>query len=66
MNKRVAVRMFKEEVMPYIRTQYEQDRVPDWPARREGWNNFTDSLCKDGEITSRQYENWTHPSICGQ
>ena len=28
---------------------------------RENWNNYTDSLCKRGEITSRQYNTWTNP-----
>lgn len=27
-------------------------------------NNFTDSLCKDGEITLTQYESWIHPEVC--
>jgi hypothetical protein len=33
----------------------------DLPAQREAWNNYTDRLCKNGDITLRQYENWTHP-----
>jgi len=28
---------------------------------RENWNNYTDSLCKRGEITERQYNTWTNP-----
>lgn len=30
-------------------------------AKREYWNNYTDSLCKDGMITDSQYDNWTNP-----
>ena len=30
-------------------------------AKREDWNNFTDMLCKCGEISMNQYENWTNP-----
>lgn len=30
----------------------------DKPAKREAWNNYTDALCKDGRITTRQYETW--------
>lgn len=30
-------------------------------AKRESWNNYTDALCKDGEITLKQYENWSNP-----
>jgi len=28
---------------------------------RENWNNFTDYLCKKGNITMKQYETWTNP-----
>jgi len=28
---------------------------------RENWANYTDYLCKRGEITMRQYETWTNP-----
>lgn len=30
-------------------------------AKREDWNNYTDSLCKDHMITLRQYETWSNP-----
>jgi hypothetical protein len=36
-------------------------RKDDKLALRESWNNFTDSLCKDGMITEHQYNTWTHP-----
>lgn len=62
--KQDAEDAFKRQVMPLIRKQYERDGIPDWPARREEWNNFTDALHRDGLITLRQYETWTHPSIC--
>ena len=29
--------------------------------KREAWNNFTDSLCKDRQISSHQYDTWTNP-----
>jgi len=60
-----AVERFKEYVLPYVREVYEADGVPDWPARREAWNNWTDSLCKDYEISDWQYANWSQPSVCG-
>jgi hypothetical protein len=65
MTKAEAVAEFKECVMPYVREQYEQDGRMDRVARREAWNDFTDMLCKDRQITSRQYDTWTHPRICG-
>lgn len=30
-------------------------------AKREGWNDFTDMLCKCNEISMNQYNNWTNP-----
>jgi hypothetical protein len=30
-------------------------------AKRELWNNYIDSLYKDGLITTYQYKNWTNP-----
>ena len=29
--------------------------------KRQEWNNFTDSLCKCGMITEKQYETWSNP-----
>ena len=57
--------LFIEHIMPYVYEEYEKDCIPDWPARREAWNDYTDSLCKDGEITEEDYNNWDQPSICG-
>ena len=65
MTKEKATKEFKEQVLPYVRAQYEQDGKRDAIARREAWNNWTDGLCKDRRITSWQYDNWTHPAICG-
>ena len=28
------------------------------------WNDFTDFLCKDGMISERQYNTWSHPNFC--
>ena len=30
-------------------------------ARSEAWNNYTDSQCKEGLITLKQYETWANP-----
>ena len=29
--------------------------------KREEWSYFTDSLCKEGYITLKQYETWSNP-----
>ena len=56
-----ACECFESEILPLVRDQHEQDGIPDWPARREAWNNWTDSLCKERQISDWQYENWDHP-----
>jgi hypothetical protein len=68
MTKAQAVAEFNEEVMPLVRARYEQDGVPDRPARAEAWNDFTDYLQKNGRITAKQYSTWLYPRIpnpCG-
>jgi hypothetical protein len=64
MKKSDVIREFNEYILPEIRAQYEQDRRRDIPARCEAWNNFTDSLAKDGRITWNQCNNWVHPASC--
>lgn len=60
-----ACQMFEFEILPMVKEQFEQDGEPDWPARSEAWNNWTDSLCKDGQISDWQYDNWSQPRCCG-
>ena len=60
-----ACQMFEFDILPMIKDAYEQDGEPDWPARSEAWNNWTDSLCEDGQISDWQYENWSQPRCCG-
>jgi len=56
-----ACQAFEDEILPLVAAQYEQDEIPDYPARCEEWCNWTDELCKDGQISDWQYENWSHP-----
>ena len=63
--KREALDQWRTAYLPSVQEVYEQDGLPDYPARSESWNNFTDSLCKDGEIALRQYESWVAPPECG-
>ena len=59
-----AIDFFDNNILPAIQRAYEKDGRPDWPARREAFNNWTDALCKNHEISDWQYENWTHPPSC--
>ena len=55
---------FVAEILPMVREQYEQDGEKDIPARCEAFNNWTDMLCKDGEISDTLYNNIEHPAEC--
>ena len=59
-----AIERFHTEVLPHCSDRFEQDGEPDYPARCESWNNWTDMLCKAGEISDWQYDRWTHPDCC--
>jgi hypothetical protein len=52
LNKRQVLQMFRE-----VDNSPKGDIV--W--KRESWNNFTDMLCKNGEISLKQYESWDNP-----
>ena len=60
-----ACAIFEADILPMVQEAYEQDGIPDWPARSEAWLNWIDSLCKGRQISDWQYENWTHPRCCG-
>jgi hypothetical protein len=68
MTKAEAYRQFKELYPPDSFRRFHthaayggKSTYVDKPMRAEAWNNYTDSLAKDGEITMKQYESWTHP-----
>lgn len=56
MNKGQVLRLFRETHSEFLK-KYKGDRIAKW----EAWNIFTDGLCKDGEITVKQYESWDNP-----
>ena len=66
MTRQDAYAEFRAEILPLVREQYEQDGVPDYPARCEAWNNWTDALCKEGRITPKQYDTWRAPPCCSR
>jgi hypothetical protein len=58
MTHKEAIQEFTKYVKPAVIAVY---GLRDVPALREAWNNYTDELCKSGQITSRQYETWLCP-----
>ena len=64
MTRDQAINEFELFVLPTVIEHKEQDGIIDRPARREAWNNWTDGLCKDNQISDWQYANWTQPRCC--
>jgi uncharacterized protein (DUF2236 family) len=58
MTKKEAENYFREIIRPAIIARYGRK---DKPAMREAWGDYTDSLCKNGQITQRQYDRWLGP-----
>jgi hypothetical protein len=54
MTKAQALKQFKE-------THAELLKSGDKVAIRTAWNDYTDMLCKNGDITEKQYDTWTSP-----
>ena len=57
-------KMTKAEVIAHCREVFREN--PDYfrgdvTAQREFFNDYTDMLCKDREISAKQYETWTNP-----
>lgn len=52
--------MTKKEALKEFRELYNGSKN-DKPAKSQAWNDYTDSLCKDGQITSKQYHKWSNP-----
>lgn len=58
MTKKEVLAQFKSSVLPAVISEYGDK---DKPARDQAWNDYTDSLCKSGVITVKQYDSWSHP-----
>ena len=64
MTRDEAIEIFDNHILPIVKQNMEPDGQIDEPARSEAWNNWTDAMCKDSQISDWQYENWTHPPSC--
>lgn len=69
MTRDEAIQQFERDILPGIIEQETEWQGGTWHRadvcyRSETWNNWTDSLCKNGEISDWQYENWSHPDCC--
>ena len=53
----------KEEAVREFKTFYAHlyiNKVDYWEAQQQ-WSFFTDSLCREGRITLKQYQSWSTP-----
>ena len=63
MTKQQAYAIFVEE---FYKDKYNLARARDNDAIKVNveWGEFTDMLCKNGQITDSQYANWGYPWRC--
>lgn len=53
--------MNKKEAENQFKLIYPEYKKLDDGEKRLSWAIFTDGLCKDGEITEKQFANWDYP-----
>lgn len=56
LTKKEAEKAFRENFPSIIKSG-------DKPLKRMVWNDYTDALCKNGEITQMQCSTWTQPKF---
>jgi hypothetical protein len=60
-------KMTKAEALAEFRQMWRDlcEHSPQWKgdsiAKREEFNNYTDTLCKERRITPNQYNTWSNP-----
>ena len=58
MRKATATKIFIETYYP---NNLHEELRKDYLAVHFNWECFIDSLCKNGDITQEQFNNWTFP-----
>jgi hypothetical protein len=63
MNKKTAIKNYLGEfsLSEFKRKYYYDSGFYDSVAAIEEWSYYIDSLCKNNEITEKQYNNWSNP-----
>ena len=56
MTRQEAIKEFAE-----VYPNYKQEAKQDYCKTQEAWACFVDSLCKDEQITQKQYDTWLSP-----
>lgn len=58
------MKLTKTEVIQHCREVFRENPEiyrGDSVAKREYYNDYTDMLCKEGMITTHQYNSWSNP-----
>lgn len=58
LTKKEVTAQFKDYILPSL-------NISDKPLISYEWGVYTDTLCKNGEISMNQYETWIMPSFKG-
>lgn len=58
MNKQAAIAIFKGEYAQFL-----IEKKNDIPAKQLAWTVFIDILCKNGDITQKQFDTWGNPDF---
>lgn len=58
--------MNKEQAQEYFERYYLEPGEYDYWTVQEMWSAYVDSLCKDGQITQKQYDTWITPYPYGR
>ncbi len=58
MTEEQVVEAFEESFKPFLLAQFGPD---DEIALREAFNDYTDSLCKEGQISNKMYDTMDNP-----
>ena len=45
------------EIFKELPAEFRGDAI----AKQQYWNDYTDMLCKEGQITQHQYNTWSNP-----
>lgn len=59
MTKKQVENSFKEFFSDFLTSN-------DYPAKQFAWATFIDSLCKDGQISQKQFDTWGNPKCIGK
>lgn len=59
LTKKTVIAMFREMWADAV--EHDSSLRGDTIAKQQAWNDYTDGLCKDGDISHHQYNTWSNP-----